>query len=132
MRSTSFVARLTLEVSGDVAKHGVCLSDVDSDGDHELVVGTDNGELFIFKGKLHTSLSVNHSQNCVLGDSGVAWRKCSDLGFICAVGVGDLLNVGHPVIVVVSGCGWLNVLDVHKEASDVGDLEPQLSSEIKY
>ena len=64
MRSTSFVARLTLEVSGDVAKHGVCLSDVDSDGDHELVVGTDNGELFIFKGKLHTCLRESFTELC--------------------------------------------------------------------
>ena len=55
------------------------------------------------------------------GNSGVPWRKCSDLGFICAVGVGDLLNVGHPVVVVVSGCGWLNILDLHQEAEDVGD-----------
>ena len=51
MRSTSFVARLTLDVGGDVAKHGVCLSDVNSDGDHELVVGNLNGDLFIFKGQ---------------------------------------------------------------------------------
>ena len=50
----------------------------------------------------------------------MAWRKCSELGFICAVGVGDLLNVGHPVIVVVSGCGWLNVLDVHQETGPSG------------
>jgi len=110
------VDRLTLEVGGDIAKHGVCLSDVNSDGDHELVVGTDNGDLLIFK-----------------GDSGVAWRKCSDLGFICAVGVGDLLNVGHPVIVVVSGCGWLNVLDVHQETSpaNLGEQDPRITMEIK-
>ena len=67
------------------------------------------------------------------GDSGVAWRKCSDLGFICAVGVGDLLNVGHPVIVVVSGCGWLNVLDVHQETSpaNLGEQDPRITMEIK-
>merc|ERR1719278_375083 len=102
MRSTSFVDRLTLEIGGDIAKHGVCLGDVNSDGDYELVVGTDNGDLLIFK-----------------GNSGVPWRKCSGLGFICAVGVGDLLNVGQPVIVVVSGCGWLNILNVHGVPGDL-------------
>ena len=120
MRSTSFVDRLTLEIGGDIAKHGVCLADVNSDGDYELVVGTDNGDLLIFKGGVDTD-----SYNLTIlilscpGNSGVPWRKCSGLGFICAVGVGDLLNVGHPVIVVVSGCGWLNILNVHGVPGDV-------------
>ena len=49
MRSVTFVDRLTLEVEGTVAQNGVCLADVDCDGDHELVVGTEAGELYIFK-----------------------------------------------------------------------------------
>ena len=43
------------------------------------------------------------------------------------MGVGDLLNVGHPVIVVVSGCGWLNILNVHGVPSDV-----TTEQELKY
>ena len=69
MRSVTFVDRLTLEVTGAIAQNGVCLGDVNGDGDHELVVGNDAGELF--------------------GDK--VWRKCSDPGFITAVGVGDLV-----------------------------------------
>ena len=105
MRSVTFVDRLTLEISGDIAQHGICLGDVTGDGDHELVVGTDSGELVVFKGA-----------------SGQVWRRCSDLGFITAVGVGDLLNCGHSVLVVVSGCGWLNILDLFGD-TDMESME---------
>jgi len=105
MRSVTFVDRLTLDISGDIAQHAISLGDVTGDGDHELVVGTDTGELFVFK-----------------GGSGVIWRKCSDLGFISAVGVGDLLSLGHSVIVVVSGCGWLNILDLFGD-NDMDTME---------
>ena len=39
------------------------------DGDHELVVGTDGGDLLVFKGA---------------GDQ--VWRRGQDMGFITAVG----------------------------------------------
>ena len=101
MRSVTFVDRLTLEINGDVAQHGVCLADVNGDGDHELVVGTDNGDLLIYK-----------------GDTGVVWRRCSELGFITALGVGDMLHLGHSVLVVVSGCGFLTVIDLHDDTDN--------------
>ena len=85
MRSVTFVSRLSLSISGDVAQvltvfsvindvhypgqHGLCLGDVTGDGDHELVVGTDGGELLVFKGA-----------------GGEVWRRGQDLGFITAVG----------------------------------------------
>ena len=72
MRSVTFLDRLTLGVTGAIAQNGVCLGDVNGDGDHELVVGNDAGDLLVFK-----------------GSSGKVWRKCSDLGFITAVGVGN-------------------------------------------
>ena len=50
-------------------QHGLCLGDVTGDGDHELVVGTDGGELLVFK-----------------GSGGEVWRRGQDLGFITAVG----------------------------------------------
>ena len=49
MRSVTFVDRLTLDICGEVAQHGVCLADVTGDGDSELVVATDIGDLFIYK-----------------------------------------------------------------------------------
>ena len=147
MRSVTFVSRLSLSISGDVAQvlvlglilvindvhypdqHGLCLGDVTGDGDHELVVGTDGGELLVFKGA-----------------GGEVWRRGQDLGFITAVGefimidniiqvmfyrnvegMGDLLNIGHTVVVVVSGCGWLNILDLYND-TDMDTME----GEIKY
>ena len=64
MRSVTFVDRLTLEVTigfnsttfkmpaqveGTVAQNGICLGDISGDGNHELIVGNEAGELFIFK-----------------------------------------------------------------------------------
>ena len=42
-------------------------------------------------------------------------------------GMGDLLNIGHTVVVVVSGCGWLNILDLYND-TDMDTME----GEIKY
>ena len=108
MRSVTFVSRLTLDISGDVAQHGLCLGDVTGDGDHELVVGTDGGDLLVFKGA-----------------GGQVWRRGQDMGFITAVGMGDLLNIGHTVVVVVSGCGWLNILDLHND-TDMETMEGEI------
>jgi len=94
MRSVTFVDRLTLEVSGNIAQNAVCLGDVDNDGGHELVVGNEEGELLVFK-----------------GSSSKVWKRCSDLGFITAIGIGDLLNQGSNVLVVVSGCGLVSIFD---------------------
>ena len=41
--------------------------------------------------------------------------------------MGDLLNIGHTVVVVVSGCGWLNILDLYNDT----DMET-MEGEIKY
>lgn len=49
MRAISLVNRLEFEFSGVVVRKGLALGDVDNDGQNELVVGNENGELFIFK-----------------------------------------------------------------------------------
>ena len=96
MRSVTFVSRLSLSISGDVAQvltllvtndvhypcqHGLCLGDVTGDGDHELVVGTDGGELLVFRGA-----------------GGEVWRRGQDLGFITAVG--ELIMIDMQCLVV--------------------------------
>lgn len=49
MRAVSFVKRVQWDVPGTVFRHGMSIGDVDNDGDNELVVGTAEGELYIFK-----------------------------------------------------------------------------------
>ena len=88
-----------------MAQHGLCLGDVTGDGDHELVVGTNSGDLLVFGGQV--------------------WRRGQDMGFITAVGMGDLLNIGYTVVVVVSGCGWLNILDLHND-TDMETMEGEI------
>ena len=51
------------------------------DGDHELVVGTDGGELLVFRGA-----------------GGEVWRRGQDLGFITAVG--ELIMIDMQCLVV--------------------------------
>jgi hypothetical protein len=66
MRAVSFVERLEFECPGSVFKNAIALGDVDNDSAMELVVGSDCGEVLIFK-----------------GSSGVkCWRKACDLGMV--------------------------------------------------
>lgn len=49
MRAVSFVKRFQWDLPGTVCRHGLTIGDVDNDGDNELIVGTAEGELYIFK-----------------------------------------------------------------------------------
>ena len=42
---------MLLQVEGTVAQNAICLGDISGDGNHELIVGNEAGELFIFKVK---------------------------------------------------------------------------------
>ena len=70
------------------------------------------------------------------------WLRATDLGFVTAIGVGDLLGLGHryqsqyhtslfikpfscSVLVVASGCGWLNIFDLSEELLPLGDEPPR-------
>lgn len=49
MRAVNFSKRLVFDVPGSVFQNGLAIGDVDNDGDNELVVGTSDGDLLIFK-----------------------------------------------------------------------------------
>ena len=51
------------------------------------------------------------------------WKKTSNLGFITAISVGDLYNIGRSVLVVATGCGWVYVFDFAKYGAE-DELEP--------
>ena len=81
------------------------------------------------------------------GSRVMPWLRCTDLGFITAIGVGDLLGLGHrwqlfsigsrttlkilnlfslcSVLVVASGCGWLNIFDLSEELSPLEGEPPR-------
>ncbi|XP_011343520.2 KICSTOR complex protein ITFG2 [Ooceraea biroi] len=90
MRAVSFVKRLQWELPGTVCRHGLTIGDVDNDGNNELVVGTAEGELYIFKGS-------------------EIWQKITGLGLITSVAIGDIFNYGRNALVVICGDGWTHI-----------------------
>ncbi|KAK7081609.1 integrin alpha FG-GAP repeat-containing protein 2 [Halocaridina rubra] len=111
MRVVSFVNPLEFEFEGTVCKNAVCLGDIDNDGQNELVVGNEKGTLAIFKGEKSHPVEVIHV-----------------LGMLTAVAVGDVCNLGHNVLVAVTGCGICYIYDFENglggDPTEKGDLQP--------
>ena len=95
VRSVSFVENLQLEITESLFNESLLLSDVDNDGDYELIVGQFNGDLVIFKGSSHKP-----------------WRICHHLGMITCVGAGDLKNNGENVLFCITAEGWCHIFHV--------------------
>ncbi|XP_039278782.1 KICSTOR complex protein ITFG2 [Nilaparvata lugens] len=90
MRAVCFVERIEFEFSGNVFKNAITLGDVDNDGHSELIIGSSDGDILIFKG-----------DKC--------WQKLSGLGMVSAIGVGDVMNCGSNALIVICGDGWCHI-----------------------
>ncbi|CAF0884327.1 unnamed protein product [Didymodactylos carnosus] len=88
MRFVSLANTVQYDIHGNVLQQAICLADVDANKSNELVVGTFQGELLIFKGARKTF-----------------WKKASGLGFIVAVTVGIFQE--RAIIFVANAEGML-------------------------
>ncbi|CAB3365517.1 Hypothetical predicted protein [Cloeon dipterum] len=82
-------------MQGPVLKNALTFGDVDGDGEVELVVGNESGELCIFKDSSNPSKP---------------WYQTTGLKMISAIGVGKLIEEAKNTLVVVSGDGWCHLL----------------------
>lgn len=79
------------------------IGDVDGDGLEEIVAGSRDGDLLVFK------------LTC-----GRPYRKCSEpLGVISAMAVGDIFNANRPTLVVICADGRLNAYQLGANSFEV-------------
>lgn len=93
MRAISLVKKIEFEFAGNVVRNALTLGDVDNDGCIELIVGNDQGEIAIFKGRKKEQTITN-------------------LSFITCVAVGDVRNENRNSLVVVTTDGWCYIYEV--------------------
>lgn len=100
-RTVSFVSHLELSLDGGkVLPHAMMFGDVDNDGGNELVVGTTEGFLYIYRGY-----------------NTAPWSKITDLGPITCIIVGDVMESGKNLVVVLNTEGTCYIFDFSQEAS---------------
>lgn len=98
-RTVSFVERIEVDFVGNLFKKAIILGDVDNDQANELVVCNTEGDLHIFK-----------------GSNSSPWRKCSDLGMLTCIAIGDVFNKGKNHLLALTAEGWCYLFEVTAEA----------------
>ncbi|XP_048887150.1 KICSTOR complex protein ITFG2 [Brienomyrus brachyistius] len=99
MRSVSYVQRVSLDFTGTLFPHAICLGDADNDSLNELVVGDTSGKLYVYK-----------------NDESKPWLTRSCAGMLTCVGVGDICNKGKNFVIAVGAEGWLHLFDLSAAA----------------
>jgi len=111
IRSISLVDKIELEFPlGNVMNNSVCLGDVDNDGHNELVVGTTEGAVYVYKGSAANKPWCQWT--CPGGPEGSA-------EMVSCLTVGDVCNKGKNVLAVLTTGGWIHLFDI------VGDSIPK-------
>ncbi|XP_044750149.1 KICSTOR complex protein ITFG2 isoform X1 [Coccinella septempunctata] len=87
MRAISLVNRIEFEFRGNVARNAIVLGDLDNDGSNELVIGSDNGKVAIFKGRKN-------------------FQVLSNFSFVSCIAIGDIFNEKSNNLVIVTADGW--------------------------
>ncbi|RXN17762.1 integrin-alpha FG-GAP repeat-containing 2 [Labeo rohita] len=100
MRSVSYVQRVSLDFTGTIFPHAICLGDADNDSLNELVVGDTSGKLYIYK-----------------NDDCKPWITRTCVGMLTCVGVGDVCNKGRNFVVAVGAEGWFHLFDISAAAA---------------
>ncbi|KAH7646748.1 hypothetical protein HUG17_2286 [Dermatophagoides farinae] len=98
-RSLSLVDSIEFKFDGNISKNALALGDCDNDEKNELVIGTLNGELLIYK---------NDCKN--------PQASTKDLGMVACILVGDILNVGSNYIISISIEGYLKIFHMYYDS----------------
>ncbi|XP_061617998.1 KICSTOR complex protein ITFG2 isoform X2 [Phyllopteryx taeniolatus] len=123
MRSLNYVQRVSLDFTGTLFPHAICLGDADNDTLNELVVGDTSGKLHVYK-----------------NDDSKAWITRSCVGTLTCVAVGDVRNKGkvrlrleraaavaigssrkvraQNFVVAVGAEGWFHLFDLSAAKAD--------------
>nr|XP_020502216.1 KICSTOR complex protein ITFG2 isoform X2 [Labrus bergylta] len=108
MRALNYVQRVSLDFTGTLFPHAICLGDADNDSLNELVVGDTSGKLLVYK-----------------NDESKPWITRTCVGMLTCVAVGDVCNKGKNFVVAVGAEGWFHLFDLTAAAANKSDSSSQ-------
>uniref|UniRef100_A0A665V1H5 Integrin alpha FG-GAP repeat containing 2 n=1 Tax=Echeneis naucrates TaxID=173247 RepID=A0A665V1H5_ECHNA len=108
MRSLNYIQRVSLDFTGTLFPHAICLGDADNDSLNELVVGDTSGKLLVYK-----------------NDDSKPWITRTCVGMLTCVAVGDVCNKGKNLVVGVGAEGWFHLFDLTAAAASKADSSSQ-------
>uniref|UniRef100_A0A672J0J9 Integrin alpha FG-GAP repeat containing 2 n=1 Tax=Salarias fasciatus TaxID=181472 RepID=A0A672J0J9_SALFA len=111
MRSVNYVQRVSLDFTGTLFPHAICLGDADNDSLNELVVGDTSGKLLIYK-----------------NDDSKPWITRTCVGMLTCVAVGDVCNKGKNFVVAVGAEGWFHLFDLTATSANKAESSSQHES----
>uniref|UniRef100_A0A3B4UXR8 Integrin alpha FG-GAP repeat containing 2 n=1 Tax=Seriola dumerili TaxID=41447 RepID=A0A3B4UXR8_SERDU len=108
MRSLNYAQRVSLDFTGTLFPHAICLGDADNDSLNELVVGDTSGKLLVYK-----------------NDDCKPWITRTCVGMLTCVAIGDVCNKGKNLVVAVGAEGWFHLFDLTAATANKADSSSQ-------